>query len=81
MFEKKRTYSCKFTAESRRRSLVGSRSMQRPRLTEMRCAAAAAELKRQLGARVRRRRKGRMKKDLKVVLIDKERPDREGARN
>ena len=50
----------------------------------MRCsaAAAAAELEQQ---RSRERKKtterGRMKKDLKVVLIYKEKTDREGARN
>ena len=51
----------------------------------MRCSAAvaaAAELEQQ---RSRERKKtterGRMKKDLKVVLIYKEKTDREGARN
>ena len=45
MFEKKRTYSCRFTAESRRRSLDWLRLMQRPRLRKTRGAAtAAAEL-------------------------------------
>ena len=44
MFEKKRTYSCRFTAESRRLSLDQLRLMQRPRLRKTRGATAAAEL-------------------------------------
>ena len=50
----------------------------------MRCSPAAAAA--ELGQQRRRERKktterGRMKKDLKVVLIYKEKIDREGARN
>ena len=43
-FEKKKTYGCRFTAESRRRSLDQLRLIQRPRLRKTRGALAAAEL-------------------------------------
>ena len=46
-YGKEETYSCRSTAEDRRRSLDRLRLMQRPRLRKTRCSAAAAELERQ----------------------------------
>ena len=44
MFDKKKNYDCRFTAESRRRFLDQLRLMQRPRLRKTRGTAAAVEL-------------------------------------
>jgi hypothetical protein len=72
-YGKTETYSCRSTAEGRRRSLDRFRLMQRPRLRKTRCSAAAAELERQKGCESKKMlERGRIRKDWSCLFIRKD---------